>query len=346
MSDEKNAQVPENLKITHDGYFRETFQVKRLAKAFLRKVLPAETLAVLDLEGLIIEDRHLTDDLFTSVNADMVYRVPIPGADAYVNFFVVIEHKSRPDDLTIYQLWGYVYRICHQNVQAAEKRSLIRAGYQLPPVVAIIVHHGKSKFQGKTELAELFMPLPGLKPFLPKLQAILFDLNLIADDDPVLSDPAAPELKVALTVLKAVFRQDVAVTVNDVVRALKPVSDDPVMRRIIRATWVYLMNSARYLKNNMEPLLETFQSVVGGNIMQTMAEVWKAEGKTEGKAEGEVKGRMEGILAFLEARFGSVPGPVRNAVITCTDPAKLNDFTRLAATCDSMDEFQQGLLQV
>ncbi|MDL2275747.1 hypothetical protein LJC22_06445, partial [Desulfosarcina sp. OttesenSCG-928-G10] len=71
----------------------------------------------------------------------------------------------------------------------------------------------------------------------------------------------------------------------------------------------------------------------------------KAEGKAEGEAIGEVRGRMEGVLAFLEARFGSVPDPVRNAVITCTDPVKLNEFTRLAATCDSMDEFTDHLPQ-
>ena len=40
MSKAGHSSIPEDLKITHDGYFRETFQTKRLAKAFLKKVLP------------------------------------------------------------------------------------------------------------------------------------------------------------------------------------------------------------------------------------------------------------------------------------------------------------------
>ena len=33
------------------------------------------------------------------------------------------------------------------------------------------------------------LPLPGLEQYLPKLQAVLFDLNSIADDDPILNNP-------------------------------------------------------------------------------------------------------------------------------------------------------------
>ena len=82
----------EDLVLSHDDYFREAFQTKRLAKAFLRKKLPKETLAHLDLKKLIVERRHMTDDLFKDTIADVVYRVPIEGSKEHVNFFVVIEH--------------------------------------------------------------------------------------------------------------------------------------------------------------------------------------------------------------------------------------------------------------
>jgi predicted transposase YdaD len=103
MSKAKSSSViPEDLKLTHDGYFQETFQTKRLAKAFLRKVLPKETLKCLHLEKLTTEKRDNTDELFKGAIADIVYRVPIKGTKEYVNFFVVMEHKSRQDHLTIF----------------------------------------------------------------------------------------------------------------------------------------------------------------------------------------------------------------------------------------------------
>lgn len=272
----KTESKRKGLTIDHDGYFWEAFRAERLAKAFLKKVLPKETLARLDLNRLTVERRHLTDELFKKTIADTVYKVPIKGTKRHVDFFVIVEHKSFQDFLTIFQLWGYVYRICRQEFQAATDREEVKAGYRLPPVVAIIVHHGKSKFQGKTELAELFVQLPGLEDHLPKLQAILFDLNLIDDDGPVLNDPETPELRVVLMVMKLVFRRDAALKFKDVLEALKPISDDPAMRRLIRTTWVYLANNAKHLKNNINDLLGTFQDVLGEKIMSTMVEIWKA----------------------------------------------------------------------
>ena len=104
--------IPEDLKLTHDGYFREAFQIKRFAIAFLKKKLPKETLACLDLKELTAERRDTTDELFKGVVADVTYRVPIKGTKECVNFFIVVEHKSRQDFLTIFQLWCYVYHIC------------------------------------------------------------------------------------------------------------------------------------------------------------------------------------------------------------------------------------------
>ncbi|MDL2322064.1 DUF4351 domain-containing protein, partial [Desulfosarcina sp. OttesenSCG-928-B08] len=158
-----------------------------------------------------------------------------------------------------------------------------------------------------------------------------------------------------LTVLKAVFRQNVAVTVNDVVQALKPVSDDPAIRRIIRTTWVYLLNSAQHLKNNAEPLLETFRNVVGGQIMQTMAEVWKAEGKAEGevigvlkgKAEGEtigaLKGKAEAVLRILARQQGPVPPSLAERIRAITNIERLDELFELAFDCKSLKEFSDHL---
>ena len=327
--------VPEDLTLTHDGYFRETFQTKRLAKAFLKKVLPKKTLRCLDLDGLTIEERHLADDLFKDRIADVIYQVPIKEAQEHVNFFIIVEHKSFQDLLTIFQLWCYVHLICRREFTAAMERNENRANYQLPPVIAIIVYHGKGKFQGKTELAEMFLQLPGLKDYLPRLRAILFDLNSIGDDDPMLNDPEAPELKVVLMALKTIFRRDVASKVIDVVRELKSLSDDPIIQRLLRVTFVYLVNNAKHLKRNVNALLGTFQEVVGEKIMPTLAEMWKAEGKAEGKAET--------VLTFLRARFRQVPERIENAIRQMTDPIALDSWAEHAATCQSLEDFEKAL---
>jgi hypothetical protein len=50
---DKPKQSTELRKLDHDGFFTNTFQMKRLAKAFLRIFLPSALLECLDLDGLV-----------------------------------------------------------------------------------------------------------------------------------------------------------------------------------------------------------------------------------------------------------------------------------------------------
>ena len=103
--------IPKDLKLTHNGYFQETFQVQRIARAVLKKILPEKAVASLRLEDLAVDDRTMIDEMFKEKSADIIYRAPIKGTKKHVHFFAVLEHKSRQDFQTIFQLWGYVYRI-------------------------------------------------------------------------------------------------------------------------------------------------------------------------------------------------------------------------------------------
>jgi len=64
-------------QLDHNGFFTNTFQMKRLAKGFLRIALPGELRECLDLDGLTIEPTHLIDDVFKDRFADVIYRVPV-----------------------------------------------------------------------------------------------------------------------------------------------------------------------------------------------------------------------------------------------------------------------------
>jgi hypothetical protein len=217
--------------------------------------------------------------------------------------------------------------------------------------VAIIVYHGRTEFKGATELAEMFTSLPGLEPHLPRMQAILFDLSSIDDDDPILNDPEVPELKVVLMVLKTVFRKDVVMKVSDVLRALKPHSDDPATRRIILATWIYLVNNAEHLRRNLDAMLGTFKEVIGDEDMPTMVEICKDEGRAEGRAEGRVEGRVEGkvenarnmVLKALRRKFNQVPHEIEQAVLSKSDPIALESMLEHAIDSNTLDEFAEIL---
>ncbi len=345
MSEEKSKpskdptpSPPEELNVlpvTHDRFFTETFQTKRLAKAFLRNRLPGELVKRLDLDGLTIEPRHITDNVFKELITDVVYRVPVKGTPNHVDFFTVLEHKSFDDRLTIFQLWSYVFHICLREFRQAKIEDRIDSKYRLPPVIAIILHHGESKFSGKTQLSDLFVSLPGIEEYLPKLQAILIDLNTISDAE-VPDDPDVPELKVVLMVLKTVFRKDVGTKIKTILKELKPYSEDPEMRRLIRFGWLYLVSSAKHLERNYEVLFDTIKQVVEEDeTMSTMLEKWATE--------REARGEARGVVRILTTRFGRVPQAVSERLLAIGDLVVLDSLTELAVTCKSLDEFKKAL---
>jgi hypothetical protein len=196
-----------DYKVTHDTFFDETFGMPSFGVAFLKAKLPRKIRKQLDLDKLTVVWKKFRDELFRETRPDIVYKVPIRGTDEHVNFHVIIEHKSFDDHSTIFQLWGYVRQLCVQDAKErltdleTEKCKGWPKNFQLSPVIPIIIHHGPTPFSGKTQLADLFYEIPGVKEYLPHLQAILVDLSTIEEEN-LPRDPNAPELFVVLLIMK------------------------------------------------------------------------------------------------------------------------------------------------
>ena len=193
--------------------------------------------------------------------------MPIKGTDNHIDFFIILEHKSYNDFWTIFQLWGYVLHVIRQEFKTADDAKQVNADYRLPPVVAIILHHGESRFSGKTELSDLFLQLPGIEKYLPKLQAILVDLNTIADDN-IPDDPDAPELKLVLMALKLIFRKDASTKIMAILEELE--SADSMLQDTVRMVWYYFVASAKHMEHDYNVLYDTIKNIVEVETMPTM----------------------------------------------------------------------------
>lgn len=62
------------------------------------------------------------------------------------------------------------------------------------------------------------------------------------------------------------------------------------------------------------------------------------QGRAEGEALGQARGEARMLLRVLEARGFTVPGDIRERVISCTDTAQLEAWSDLAATATSVNE--------
>jgi hypothetical protein len=262
--------------------------------------------------------------------------VPIKDTEYHIDFFIVLEHKSYNDLWTIFQLWQYVALVLRQEYKKVEDagEGYVPAGYKLPPVIAIILHHGESRFTGKTELSELFLQLPGIEKYLPKLQAVLFDLNAIADGD-VPFDPDVPELKLVLMALKLVFRRDANATIKTILEELESVSNDPLLQDIVRMIWYYFATSAKHMEHDCSILYDTIKKIVEVKSMPTMIE----NAKAEGEMKGEVRGQAKMVLTALRRKFKSIPQEIETAVLSRTDSIALESLLEHAIDSNTLDEF-------
>ena len=71
----------------------------------------------------------------------------------------------------------------------------------------------------------------------------------------------------------------------------------------------------------------------------TFLEKLELKGREEGLAEGEARA----IITVLIARFKKVPKEIADQTMATTDLVVLESLTSLAATCESLEEFQKAL---
>ncbi len=69
----------------------------------------------------------------------------------------------------------------------------------------------------------------------------------------------------------------------------------------------------------------------------------RQEGRKVGKKEGRLQTLREGILDILDARFGEVPGEIREMIAVLEDEARLKSLHRHAALAGSLEEFRAAM---
>ena len=69
-----------------------------------------------------------------------------------------------------------------------------------------------------------------------------------------------------------------------------------------------------------------------------------AIGKIQGRAEGKAEGKAESVLDIL-AESGPVPEKLCTRILSETDLAVIKGWLRLAAVCDSVEQFAEKAFQ-
>lgn len=281
----------------HDRFFKELFSQLDTATDFIRHYLPEHLVEAIDLTTLEIVKESFVDEELRQYFSDLLLRVKLTnGGEAFI--YILLEHKSSPDDLVALQLLIYLARIWQPNLRDKTK--------PLPLIFPVVFYHGEESWNVSRSFNALF-DFGGLEPlreYAPEFKYHLCDLSKIE----VAKGEA--RLRAGLAVLKYSRSDELPSRLREIFETIRQLPEWRVMG-YIRTVLKYLVN----VKNNLtweivELELGTALPEQKGEIMKSLAEEWIEEGEQR----GEQKGMAKLVLRRLHRHFGILEAELQEQI--------------------------------
>jgi predicted transposase/invertase (TIGR01784 family) len=321
----------------HDAVFRQVFGVPANAVSQLRAVLPPDLTSRLDLDRLTRVPASFVDEALRWRHSDLLFSAPLnDGRDAYV--FVLVEHQSRADPLMAFRMLRYVTRIWDQYLREHPKAR------QLPAVIPLVVHHGRSRWTTPTRLLELIdldsEAKRAMHAYLPRFEFLLDDLAG-TDSRQLLDRKLTPAALITLLLLKtAADNPAITTELRPWAGQLRAVLDQPGGGEAFIALLTYIELVSETPAGELHDLAASLGPDAEESYVTT-AEMLRAEGRTEGRTEGEAHGRAEEraevLVEVLTAKFGPLPDSVRKTMHRASID-QMRAWTTRAVTAETLDK--------
>lgn len=299
----------------HDAFFKRALGDPLLASTFLREHLPPELAGLLGPRTPEPVPCSFVDESLREHLSDLLFRVQLKGSRDGLAY-ILMEHKSSPDQGARLQLLRYVVRVLSQSYEQNNRQ------LPLPPVLPLLAHQGPQGWTISCEFADLFGTVPiALRPYLPSFRHVLVDLAPL--EDRALS--AEMRLRAFLKALKYRQRPDLNDCIG-VVLAEAPALEDEDLFVIL----TYLETGSTALSNKV--VRETLERLVPERkerILGPLTQPYYEKGLAEGEAKGETKGEAKILTLLLETRFGALPTDFRQR-ISAADAAAIEAWAARA----------------
>jgi predicted transposase/invertase (TIGR01784 family) len=306
----------------HDYVFRQTFGQPEVAAGYFRHNLPEELLKHIDLETLERTPDTFVDPELHPSASDLLYIVDwLPdrnsvakdsgptGGKKKLFLYLLLEHKSYADPMTVFQVLRYMVRIWEKHCTEHPK------AVKLPPVYPMIIYHGARPWGHPVNFHSLFtVQEPALLSHLPEFSPVLQDFSRLDDRD----IRGGVSARTVLLILKHVFHDDLREQLPEILAQAGEMLENENGREIIFTLLYYLTEGTGKLdEETLGTVLE--DSVHGGDIMQSFLKKYYNQGLEQGVQQGIQQGVQQGIQQgvmqgeqrvlsrLLTKRFGELP---------------------------------------
>lgn len=267
---------------------------------------------------------------FRHVMTDLVYHIPFRrgkggGAAAeFLTVYLLLEYQSEPDEWAALWLLGYLSAIYVGQHRTALAQGQLKPGWQLQPVLPVVLYTGNRSWDDVKPLAELVAGSRHFGPELPNFAPRFVNIDRLSEQE---LDERSTGFGHVLWLLRHRLKQTgFAPMLTRTVRRLEQ------LRSKQRLRWLELLSYLNALVYHGREEAEghalqqvIYQAAQSDPARQEVQEMGKTYAMVL-EERGRIIGRQEALLRLLKKRFRSVPDEIVDLVQQTQDVGKLDKW--------------------
>jgi len=310
----------------HDRFFRSVFSELDNARDLLRNCLPPRVFRLLDPDSLELSDDSFIDERLSLYQSDILVRARMRASPVLI--YILVDHKSYPDQWTVFQLLVYMVRIWERELEKKRKPK------KLPCIIPIIFYHGVRKWTSPLDFSSYVTAGEELNSFVPDFQPVLFNVQKV-DLDKLLGGLAVKTALKAFIYALAGLRPHL----GEILNSLAHLPVDPKTRTFISRLLEYIIQVGGDAKaEDLEEQLRSVESELSREVFMTIEEQILERGKVAGKIEGAIQDKQQVLIRLLQRKFGSLDDENKQQILNNMNEDKLDSAIDLILDAESADE--------
>lgn len=295
----------------HDKFFKETFGKVEVAKDFLNNYLPDSIMRIVEIDTLEPQKDSFINKKLQEVFSDMLFRVNINNREGYIYF--LFEHKSYTSKNISFQLLKYMLEIWESKMNKERIE-------ELPIIIPLVIYHGKSRWNISTNLGELingYKELPkDVRKYIPDYEYLLYDISGYTDEE----IKGGVINKIVMTTLRDIQTKDIEGVIESIYKMIEyliELEDKQTGIEYFETLMKYIFNARVDLtKEAIIKVMDKIESTYpeGSDLVMTLAEKFREEGKEKGIEIGEVKSLIKTTIRLLTKKFGVLPDKTKEKI--------------------------------
>ncbi len=327
------------IRQPHDKIFKRVMTDPENAVSMLKNILPAGIQKMLVLEDIRYEKDSFIPAHLKDYFSDLLTSVPVKGQKYKVKVYFLFEHKSYYDKFYLLQILRYVLEIWEHY-----RKITIETGEKLPLIIPLLIAHPEGGWERKDMSDLVHIPSDDFRAFIPEFEHIVYDS---VNEDPEDFD-FVETLKALMVIWRYFDSPDFFKHLGDAFKLIKKVHPEARLKDFITSFMEYLIQTRReeeYIE--IQKIAE--KEFLGDDVMQTIADMFRREGKHEGVIIGEQQGMVKGELKNAHETlidqatelYGPLPGTLPTKIRSIQSMDNLRALARKIIRTESMEEFTE-----